>query len=39
MNFNLTTIFGYALQLTVAWYDEAHDEFTLVGINLIKRGK
>lgn len=39
MNFNLTTLFGYALQLTLAWYDSNNDEFTLAGVNLIKKGK
>lgn len=39
MNFNLTTIFGYSLQLTVFFYDEKNDEFTFAGVNLIKKGK
>lgn len=38
MNFNLTTIFGYALQLTIGYYDTNCDEFTMLGINLIKKG-
>lgn len=36
MNFNLTTIFGYKLQITIAYYENKTDEFTLAGINLIK---
>lgn len=39
MNFNLTTLFGFKLQLTVCYYDELNDEFTLCGINLLKKGK
>lgn len=38
MNFNLTTIFGFKLQLTVGYYDNNCDEFTMLGINLIKKG-
>lgn len=37
MNFNLTTIFGFSLQLTVGFYDEKNKEFTAIGINLIKK--
>lgn len=37
MNFNLTTIFGFALQLTIGYYDEKCKEFTALGINLIKK--
>jgi hypothetical protein len=36
MNFNITTIFGFKLQLTVAYYEPATKEFTALGINLIK---
>lgn len=36
MNFNLTTIFGFKLQLTVGFYDKANKEFTAIGINLVK---
>lgn len=36
MNFNLTTIFGFKLQLTVGYYDAANKEFTAFGINLVK---
>lgn len=36
MNFNLTTIFGFKLQLTVGFYDNANKEFTAIGINLVK---
>lgn len=36
MNFNLTTLFGFSLQLTVAYYDQNCKEFTALGINLIK---
>ena len=36
MNFNLTTIFGFKLQLSVGYYDKANKEFTAIGINLIK---
>ena len=39
MNFNLTTLFGFKLQLTICFYDAPNDEFTLAGINLIKSGK
>lgn len=38
MNFNLTTLFGYSLQFTLCFYDEKNDEFTLAGVNLIKKG-
>lgn len=38
MNFNLTTLFGFSLQLTIGYYDKACDEFTMIGINLIKKG-
>lgn len=37
MNFNLTTIFGFSLQVTLGYYDQANKEFTLAGINLIKK--
>lgn len=37
MNFNLTTIFGFKLQLTIGFYDNANKEFTALGINLIKK--
>lgn len=37
MNFNLTTIFGFKLQLSVGYYDKANKEFTAVGINLVKQ--
>lgn len=36
MNFNLTTIFGFKLQLSIGYYDKANKEFTAIGINLIK---
>ena len=36
MNFNLTTIFGFKLQLSVGYYDKANKEFTALGLNLIK---
>lgn len=36
MNFNLTTIFGFKLQLTVGYYDSLNKEFTALGINLVK---
>ncbi len=36
MNFNLTTIFGFKLQLSVGYYDKNNKEFTALGINLIK---
>lgn len=36
MNFNLTTIFGFKLQLTVGYYDRANKEFTALGVNLVK---
>ena len=36
MNINLTTIFGFKLQLTVAYYEPATKEFTALGINLIR---
>lgn len=39
MNFNLTTIFGFKLQLTICYYESKTDEFTLAGINLIKKGE
>ncbi len=38
MNINLTTILGFKLQLTVGYYDTNCDEFTMLGINLIKKG-
>ncbi|UPW41368.1 hypothetical protein [Dipodfec virus UA06Rod_22] len=37
MNFNLTTIFGFAVQVTIGYYDSANKEFTLCGLNLIKK--
>lgn len=37
MNFNLTTIFGFKLQLSVGYYDKANKEFTAIGINLVKQ--
>lgn len=37
MNFNLTTIFGFKLQLSVGYYDKANKEFTAIGINLVKK--
>ena len=39
MNFNITTIFGFKLQLTIGYYDDANKEFTAVGINLVKTTK
>lgn len=36
MNFNLTTIFGFKLQLTVGYYEPKTKEFTALGINLLK---
>lgn len=36
MNFNLTTIFGFKLQLSVGYYDKLNKEFTAIGINLVK---
>ena len=36
MNFNLTTIFGFKLQLSVGYYDKANKELTALGLNLIK---
>lgn len=36
MNFNITTIFGFKLQLTVAYYEPKTKEFTALGLNLIK---
>ena len=38
MNFNLTTLFGFSLQLTIGYYDEKCEEFTMLGLNLIKKG-
>lgn len=37
MNFNLTTIFGFSLQVTIGYYDQYNKEFTLAGINLVKK--
>lgn len=37
MNFNLTTVFGFKLQLTIGYYDNANKEFTAIGINLIRQ--
>lgn len=37
MNFNLTTIFGFKLQLSVGYYDKNNKEFTAIGINLVKK--
>lgn len=39
MNFNLTTLFGFSLQLTVGFYDQYNNEFTLIGLNLLKKVK
>lgn len=36
MKFNLTTIFGFKLQLTIGYYDNTNKEFTALGINLVK---
>lgn len=36
MNINLTTIFGFKLQLSIGYYDKANKEFTAIGINLVK---
>ncbi len=36
MNFNLTTILGFKLQLSVGYYDNKNKEFTAIGINLVK---
>lgn len=36
MNINLTTIFGFKLQLTVGYYDKKNKEYTAIGINLVK---
>lgn len=36
MKLNLTTVFGFKLQLTVLFKDTTNREFTLIGIALIK---
>lgn len=36
MKINLTTIFGFKLQLTAFYHDYSTGEFTLLGLNLLK---
>lgn len=38
MKFNLTTVFGCSLQLSVCDYDKDTKVITFVGLNLIKQG-
>lgn len=39
MKINITTIFGFKLQLTVFYKDTVNRESTLIGLALIKQGE